>query len=171
MNNKKNFMPVKYTIDNIHEVLCQTVESGYDIETQGSSLFCRVTLKALKVLRLYEFWDIVKVKEDYRGELWFEIVFANNNKTYMYNRLKRNEVFADNVEDFLLKYGKPDRFKDIWEKYPKSKESHIKKREADLKRVGYTCLSIFEGINEETPVVYYGRKGDDDDNENKNTEH
>ena len=42
----------KYTINKIHEILCQTVDSGYDIETQGSSVLCRISLKTMRILRL-----------------------------------------------------------------------------------------------------------------------
>ena len=148
----------KYTINKIHEILCQTVDSGYDIETQGSSVLCRISLKTMRILRLYEFWDKVKITKDKHGESWFEVPFANNRQSYMYNNLKRYEVYANNVEDFLLKYGKDDRYKNLWEKYPHVKESHIRKREEDLRRLGYTTLTRYEGNSEDTPLVYYGRK-------------
>ena len=82
----------KYTINKIHEILCQTVDSGYDIETQGSSVLCRISLKTMRILRLYEFWDKVKITKDKHGESWFEVPFSNNRQSYMYNNLKRYET-------------------------------------------------------------------------------
>ena len=77
----------KYTINKIHEILCQTIDSGYDIETKGSSVLCRVSLKTIRILRLYEFWDKVTITKDRHGDLWFEVPFANNRQTYMYNNM------------------------------------------------------------------------------------
>lgn len=151
-------LPAIYDITKIHEVLCQNVNSGYDIETSGSSVLCKLTMKSLKILRLYEHWDNVTVKEDIRGELWFEIPFSNNKRTYMYNHLKKYEVFADSIEDFLLKYGKDDRYKNLWEKHPGLKSVQLCKRKEDLDRIGYTIISQFEGIYGDRPIVYYGRK-------------